>query len=182
MKSRSLPKLLRQVERWRQVWTEQIEQPEEPTATAGQRRLAYLYLEDVDDRSGQPLLWTIQELTTARSLANEGSAMNHCLNTKAVSLSTTSVWSVQVRDGERTRRILTVAIDIGRRVVTQARGRFNANPDRAVDGPALNPLAGGGGRLKGRLNDREQDLLRQSHRILRLWLDREGIAYSRLDL
>ena len=66
--------------------------------------------------------------------------------------------------------------------VTQAWGRFNANPDRQVEGPHLNPQDGGGGRLKGRLSSREQELLAQSHHILRLWLDRENINYSKLHL
>ncbi|HJP30996.1 MAG TPA: hypothetical protein QGF95_10615 [Candidatus Latescibacteria bacterium] len=181
MKSRSLPKLMRQVDRWRKAWSVDFEPAKDPE-DHGSRRLEYLYLETEDERTGKLLVWTIQELSTARSLANEGQAMSHCLSSKAVSLSTTSVWSVQVRDGRRSHRVMTVAIDINNRYVTQARGRFNANPDRHVDGPQLNPEHGGGDRLKGRLSPREQELLSQSHRILRLWLDREKIAYSKLDL
>ncbi len=64
--------------------------------------------------------------------------MGHCLSSKAVKLATTSIWSVQVRDG--------------------------------------------GARLKGRLSPRETELLAQAHPILRLWLDRENIAYSKLEL
>lgn len=63
--------------------------------------------------------------------------------------------------------------------VTQAWGRFNANPtskSRALTSD------GGSGRLKGRLSSREQELLAQSHHILRLWLDRENINYSKLHL
>ena len=178
MKSRSLSKLLRHVDRWRRAWSVD-EEPPEDLESHGNRRLAYLYLETEDDRTGELLVWTIQELRTGRSLANEGQAMGHCLSSKVVKLSTTSIWSVQVRDGERTRRVMTVAIDVMQSAVTQARGRFNANPDRHADGPNLND-GGGGDRLKGRLSERE--LLRQSHHILRLWLDRENIAYSKLDL
>jgi hypothetical protein len=181
MKSRSLRKLLRQVERWRRAWAIDEEPPEEPVSP-NTRRLAYLYLETEDEHTGEPLIWTIQELRTGRSLANEGQAMGHCLSTKVIKLSTTSIWSVQVRDGERTRRVMTVAIDVARRAVTEARGRFNANPDRDVEGPNINDAGGGGGRLKGRLSKRERELLRQSHHILRLWLDREDIAHSKLDL
>ena len=179
MKSRSLPKLLRQVDRWRRAWSVDFESPPDPQTNV--RRLSYLYLETEDETTGVPLVWTIQELRSARSLANEGQAMGHCLSSKAVPLSTTSVWSVQVRDGDRSRRVMTVAIDINTRAVTQARGRFNSNPDRLTDGPLLNSQAGGE-RLKGRLSPRESQLLAQSHRILRLWLDREHIAYSKLDL
>ena len=180
MKSRSLPKLLRQVERWRRAWSIDTE-PQADPEEHGNRRLAYLYLETEDEVTGRLLVWTIQELRTARSLANEGQAMSHCLSSKAVKLSTTSVWSVQVRDGDLSRRVMTVAIDINQRAVSQARGRFNSNPDRHVDDPRFN-VEGGGDRAKGRLSDREHELLAQSHRILRLWLDREDIAYSKLDL
>ena len=83
---------------------------------------------------------------------------------------------------DRSRRVMTVAIDISTGAVTQARGRFNANPDRHVAWPHINPQDGGGDRRKGRLSSREQELLAQSHHILRLWLDRENIAYSKLDL
>lgn len=76
----------------------------------GNRRLTYLYLETEDERTGELLVWTIQELRSARSLANEGHAMGHCLSSKAVKLATTSIWSVQVRDGERSRRVMTVGM------------------------------------------------------------------------
>lgn len=163
MKSRSLPKLLRHVARWRQAWRPALERHEEEAACS--RKVGHLYLVDADDRTGRPLVWTIQELRSARSLANEGHLMGHCLTPQSVRLATCSIWSLQVRDGERTRRVMTVEIDIDRRSVTQARGRFNASPDRqiAAEGARLSP--------------REGDLLRQSHRILRLWLDREGLSY-----
>ena len=91
------------------------------------------------------------------TLANEGEAMGHCLSATAVKLSETSIWSVQVVDGDRVKRILTVAIDIESRVVTQARGRFNSNPDRESQGPAVN--AGGGTRFKVKLDERYKYLM-----------------------
>ena len=109
MKSRSLPKLLRQVERWRRAWSIEVEEPPDSQGQ-GNRRLTYLYLETEDERTGELLVWTIQELRSARSLANEGHAMGHCLSSKAVKLATTSIWSVQVRDGERSRRVMTVGM------------------------------------------------------------------------
>lgn len=182
MKSRSLPKLRGLVERWRQAWAHDFEVDDEPTTYNG-RRLAHLYLETEDERTGQVLIWTIQELRSPRALANEGQAMGHCLSSKAVSLSTTSIWSVQVRDGDRSRRVMTLAIDIEQRYVKEARGRFNANPDRDVDGPAINLNEhAGGARAQGRLGPREKELLRQAHAVVRLWLDREEIVESKYDV
>ncbi len=62
-----------------------------------------------DETTARTLTWTIQELSNARSLANEGKAMGHCLSATAVKLSETSIWLVQVVDGDRVKRILTVA-------------------------------------------------------------------------
>ena len=42
-------------------------------------------------------------------------------------------------------------MDIESRVVTQARGRFNSNPDRESQGPAVN-AGGGGTRFKVKLD------------------------------
>ncbi|HIG17418.1 MAG TPA: hypothetical protein EYQ31_09090 [Candidatus Handelsmanbacteria bacterium] len=45
MKSRSLPKLLRQVERWRRAWSIEVEEPPDSQGQ-GNRRLTYLYSGD----------------------------------------------------------------------------------------------------------------------------------------
>ena len=147
--------------------------------STSKRTMAFYYTEEEDETTGRTLRWTIQELSNARSLANEGEAMGHCLSSTAVKLSETSIWSVQVVDGERVKRILTVAIDIESRVVTQARGRFNSNPDRESQGPAVN--AGGGTRFKGQLDERYKYLMGRAHVILRQWLDRETVGYDHLD-
>jgi hypothetical protein len=183
MKSRSLPKLLARVDRWRATFTPEMiaaaaELAKSATSTS-KRTMAFYYTEEEDETTGRTLRWTIQELSNARSLANEGEAMGHCLSSTAVKLSETSIWSVQVVDGERVKRILTVAIDIESRVVTQARGRFNSNPDRESQGPAVN--AGGGTRFKGQLDERYKYLMGRAHVILRQWLDRETVGYDHLD-
>jgi hypothetical protein len=72
---------------------------------------------------------------------------------------------------------MTVSVNMVTRSVQEARGRFNANPDREVEEAAVNPGDDAGMRLHGRLSPRERDLLRQSHRIVRLWLEREQIAH-----
>ena len=143
----------------------------------GHRTMAYYYAQEDDETTARTLTWTIQELSNARSLANEGEAMGHCLSATAVKLSETSIWWAQVVDGDRLKRILTVAIES--RVVTQARDRFNSNPDRESQGPAVN--AGGGTRFKVKLDERYKYLMGRAHIILRQWLDRETIGYDHLD-
>ena len=183
IKSRSLPKLLARVDRWRATFTpEMLAAAELAKAASGSTRhrtMACYYAQEEDETTARTLTWTIQELSNARSLANEGEAMGHCLSATAVKLSETSIWSAQVVDGDRLKRILTVAIDIESRVVTQARDRFNSNPDRESQGPAVN--AGGGTRFKVKLDERYKSLMGRAHIILRQWLDRETIGYDHLD-
>ncbi|HCV22434.1 MAG: hypothetical protein CME13_10075 [Gemmatimonadetes bacterium] len=162
MKSRSLPKLLARVDRWRATFTPEMltaaaELAKAASGSTRHRTMAYYYAQEEDETTARTLTWTIQELSNARSLANEGEAMGHCLSATAVKLSETSIWSVQVVDGDRAKRILTVPIDIESRVVTQARGRFNSNPDRESQGPAIN--AGGGTRFKVKLDERYKYLM-----------------------
>ena len=57
-------------------------------------------------------------------------------------------------------------MDIESRVVTQARGRFNSNPDRESQGPAVN-AGGGGTRFKVKLDERYKYLMGRAHIILR---------------
>ena len=184
MKSRSLPKLLARVDRWRATFTPEMLAAtaaitQKAKSTAAHRSMAYFYIEEEDATTGRALQWTIQELSTARSLANEGEAMGHCLNSTVAKLSERSIWSVQVVDEDRVQRILTVAIDIESRVVSEARGRFNSNPDREASGPAIN--MGGGSRFRGQLDERYKYLMGRSHALLRQWLDREGVGYDKLD-
>ena len=174
MKSRSLPKLLRQVERWRQRWTE--DEPKAPTQwDLRRRRSAHFYLEEEDEASGRVLQWSIQELTTARSLANEGEAMSHCSASYSSMLGKMSLWSIQVREGDCTHRVMTLAVDNEQRVVTQARGRHNANPEREI---GVSDAEWDGDRDRGWLSAADRYYLRRSHRIMELWLAREGIEYA----
>jgi len=174
MKSRSLPKLLRQVERWRQRWTE--DEPKAPTQwDLRRRRSAHFYLEEEDQAAGRVLQWSIQELTTSRSLANEGEAMSHCAASYSSKLGKMSLWSIQVREGDRTHRVMTLAVDNEQRVVTQARGRHNANPEREI---GVTDEEWDGDRDRGWLSAADRYYLRRSHKIMELWLAREGIEYA----
>ena len=174
MKSRSLPKLLRQVGRWQALWTEDEPAPE-TTFDMRRRRSAYFYCEDQDTATGRVLEWSVQELATARALANEGEAMSHCSASYSSRLGKLSLWSVQVREEGSTRRVMTVAVDNEQRIVTQARGRYNANPERQI---ALPDEEWDGDRDRGWLNAADRYYLRRSYRVLQLWLEQEGLEYA----
>lgn len=179
MKSRSLAKLERQARRWRAAWEAALRlspETEEEKPKGGRRRFSHYFEQQQDgDRT---LEWTIQELGTARSLAREGDSMRHCVATYSNQLGRTSLWSMQVREEGRTHRVLTIAIDSEKETITQVRGRFNADPENEVDANGV-PLAGPV-YAKGRLNRLDRDYLRRSTQILRAWVRREGIYYSKI--
>ncbi len=177
MKSRSLPKLLALVKTWEQRWTrEALLQPIKPRDKS-KRKFSHFACEEKDERSGRTLFWSIQELSTARALAKEGDEMKHCVASYSSKLGDLSIWSLQVRDGEHTRRVMTVSIDNEECTVTQAKGRFNVSPDKEFDRQQLD---GGGLRDTGQLNSTERSYLGRGREILVAWLEREGIGYSRL--
>ena len=176
MKSRSVRKLLRQVDQWQERWGLETLLPENPKDDSQKRKFSFFYCEEKDERSEHTLHWTIQELTTSRALATEGDVMRHCVASYSSKLDKTSIWSLQVRQGSRTHRVMTIAIDNEQCLVTQVRGRFNVNPQKAFDAQAT--AWDGAPRGGNRLNRTDRDLLRRSHEILHLWLEREDIAYS----
>jgi hypothetical protein len=75
-------------------------------------------------------LWRINEILTARALADEGKRMGHCVYSYAGRIDSrdTSIWSVQMEDGRgETGRWHMVTLEVRNdlRRVVQARGRFN---------------------------------------------------------
>jgi hypothetical protein len=74
--------------------------------------------------------WSIAELLTARTLAEEGKRMGHCVYSYAwrIEKGDTSIWSVKMEDGlgETGRwHMVTLEVRNDLRRVVQARGRFN---------------------------------------------------------
>jgi hypothetical protein len=62
---------------------------------------------------------------------------------------------------------IAIAVDSKKRQITQARGKFNLQPEGKVS------------RAKNRKKDGAyQTLLRESARIMAMWRSREGISYS----
>ena len=168
MKSRSVPKLLDQVERWRKHWTREAR-----ASQAGGRdndpgpQYAPYYVEE-RDRWGNNLRWTIAQLTTARALAAEGEAMSHCVGSYADKLDKMSIWSLKVQENDRVYHVLTISIDLQEGYISQVRGRFNVSEGESAENR---------GRSKTRLSKREHRYLGAARDHLDAWLAREGIAY-----
>ena len=126
MKGRTAVALTRLVEEWhRELAREQAKPPVawEPSGIRG-------FLSD--DPEGEPVRWTITELLSARELADEGREMRHCVASYARSCARgqQSIWSLQMHapDGRPPRRVMTIAVNNARHMITQARGRCNHLP------------------------------------------------------
>jgi hypothetical protein len=80
-----------------------------------------------------PVRWRVQELLSSWELAAEGTAMGHCVVSYSDQCADgqTSIWSIVLQcPGEDPREsVLTVAVDVGRRAVTHARGKYNMLPN-----------------------------------------------------
>ena len=79
----------------------------------------------------------------------------------------TSIWSIGLQqDGDETREsVLTVALDVGERAVTQARGKHNMLPHQKPRSSQARAAAQG----------RYMKMLNRSDHILRLWMERERL-------
>ena len=176
MKSRSILKLLRNVDSWRQQQTLAASLPQGQWERSGKGGLSYTEKDDLNDRT---LEWSIREIDNHKALIAEGNAMNHCVVSyaKSIEKGAVSIWSMQVKVNTRQRHIMTIAIDNKRRVVTQARGRFNAQPENELQSQAL-AWDAPDRQPESQLNRNDRDYLLRSYKVLRFWLNREGIAYS----
>jgi hypothetical protein len=74
--------------------------------------------------------WSIREICSSAELEAEGRAMRHCVATYADRClrRQSSIWSLQLETPRGHRRVLTVEVDLARRVVCQARRKANARP------------------------------------------------------
>ena len=146
MKSRSIPKLLRQVDEWHEALARQVLPPDaeaEPDRAGGKKSrvrpmswgassIGESEQKQEDKPLGETLTWSIKELLSNHELGAEGREMGHCVYTYAKSCrnGSTSLWSLGVEDGKGHRhRILTIAVDLRTRTITQIRGRYNVLPN-----------------------------------------------------
>ena len=115
------------------------------------------------------LRWSVQKLLSSWELAAKGTVLNHCVVSYSDQCADgqTSVWSIGLqRPGQEAREsVLTVAVDVQRRVTTQARGRHNMLPGQAPRS-AQTQQAVRGNYLQ---------MWNRSDHVLRLWMERERI-------
>lgn len=94
-------------------------------------RLEPLLIEEPSqDPSAPPTLWQLMELTNGAQLRTEGTALHHCVASYAERCwrGASRIWSLRVHRGEKVRHVLTVEVDMKRRLVVQARGWGNRAP------------------------------------------------------
>jgi hypothetical protein len=124
MKGRTAASLLRQVETWHRQLARSAQYPVEWRA-CGIPSFAFV---EGSEHSQSNKRWTIREILSSKALTEEGRAMRHCVASYARSCAkgACSIWSLQVKDRDGTRRVLTVEVRLPGRLICQARGRFNA--------------------------------------------------------
>jgi hypothetical protein len=86
--------------------------------------------EALPDPSAPPVVWQLMELTTGAQLRTEGTGLRHCVASYGDRCwrGASRIWSLRVRRGEKVRHVLTIEVDMKRRVVIQARGWGNRAP------------------------------------------------------
>ncbi|NKB71427.1 MAG: hypothetical protein GKR89_30510 [Candidatus Latescibacteria bacterium] len=165
MKGRSAHKLLRQVE----TWHEQLgREGYVAFQTWGPCGVDGWTLEEEIPELG-PVRWTVQELLSSEELRAEGRAMHHCIVSywdQCVE-GNTAVWSICVQGQEAAERenVLTAALDIQSRTITQARGRYNAMPNQRPHSAQTKQEAPSGYFL----------LLSRANIVLNRWVKRAGL-------
>ena len=75
-------------------------------------------------------LWMIRELLSNHALFVEGQAMRHCVATytKSCIRRQISIWSMQVEHRRGRHRVLTIEVDLAKRLICQARKKLNQRP------------------------------------------------------
>ena len=164
MKSRSLPKLLDQVERWHAQLAREARLPPgqwEPSAIS-----PYHYAET--DTKGRTLHWHIRELLSKKELAAEGRALNHCVVSYAHKCRSgkSSIWSVQVSDDQDNRlHLMTVELNPRSRSLSQIRGKHNVLPNARFSHQTRG----------GKLSSDYRYFMSQSNRHLHAWIKQEDL-------
>ncbi|MBT5144306.1 MAG: hypothetical protein HOM31_16540 [Gemmatimonadetes bacterium] len=180
MKSRSIDKLLRQVDDWHEELAQaeigraaQADAQHEGRHSRSRRQVRFIEFVkgsigdfEVIERVGkQRTMWRIRRLRNNADLAADGRAMHHCVLTYAKSCrkGDVSIWSLTAsEDGGSPRPVLTIAMS-GSRAITQARGRHNAQP---------------WGKNRGNIEHSYASLLTRGAAIMERWIKREKLVWG----
>ena len=76
-------------------------------------------------------VWYVREVLDARTLADEGRAMGHCVYSygRAIDEGQCAIWTLTLRNDTGHWRRLTIEVRLSTRQIVQARGRFNAKAE-----------------------------------------------------
>ncbi len=173
VKGRSVEKLLDQMEEWHGELGQEIEAEEDlgrgrkAPITWDRSGFRPLRIQEDVPQTGETITWMVQELVSSRELICEGRAMKHCVSTYAKNCrkGRSSIWSLQAVDGNRERHpVMTIAVDVKGKAVTQVRGRYN-----------IAPVGKAKSAKQQTLNTAYLRLLKRSQRILKRWMSQEGL-------
>ncbi len=172
MKSRSVTKLLDQVEAWHALLSREERAPRVQWKKSPVSDFSY---REEDVQNGGVLHWTIRELLNQKELKTEGRELRHCVAsyTHNCRNGKTSVWSLQVTNGHnKTFRLATIAIDLKTGRITQLRGKYNFTPAMSSRGLTF----------KSGLEEQYAMYLHRARDILRLWVRQEQLGKKGSDL
>jgi hypothetical protein len=164
MKGRSLAALLARVDEWHRDLNRERTGVATPVQWVASGIGEYTFEEKY---GGETLTWRIAELTTAKALSAEGSAMCHCVATYGPSCAhgAVSVWSLTVSEGIRgdPTRVMTIAVNRNR-FITEARGKRNALPTERI------------AEVGTRITPADARLLSRGRRVVQQWAKGEKIT------
>ena len=167
MKSRSVLKLLSQVEKWHDQLAREKRIPATQWERSGIGELTFSEREE----EGEQLTWSIREILNVRELNAEGRAMHHCVRSYANSCrkGKTAIFSLQLTDAEgASTRLVTVAVNPTTRRLSQVRGRYNARPNGSFEH----------GQKRRGMGPDYRTYLRRSRAILHRWVEREELSWG----
>ena len=129
MKGRTQRSLLRQVEEWHKRLRRRPRA--KPVHWERSDIGEFHYVEKEGRDQEPPRTWTIRELLSSGELYREGLAMQHCVAVyvRACAGRASSIWSMKYENHERRHRVMTIEVDMKRRMICQARRRRNAKPN-----------------------------------------------------
>jgi hypothetical protein len=128
IKGRTQRSLLRQVEEWHKRLRHR------PKATPVHWKRSdigeFHYVENEGRDRELARTWTIRELLSSSELYREGLAMQHCVVSyvRECAGRGTSIWSMRMENPLRRDRVMTIEVDMKRRMICQARRRRNTSP------------------------------------------------------
>jgi hypothetical protein len=129
MKGRTKWSLLRQAEEWHKRLRHRPKAAPVHWERSDIGEFHYVEKEGLDQEP--PRSWTIQELLSSGELYREGLAMQHCVASygRVCAIRASSIWSMRFENQVRRHRVMTIEVDMKRRMICQARRRRNARPN-----------------------------------------------------